>query len=287
MWFNSVGIQFVFDSTGALEPTRVLTSHNKSSITKAFGIPDLKEETSLNFSAGFITTPITGLSISGDFYFITIDDRIVLTSRFSDSDPTVAELLEPFSSLGVGAAQFWANAVNTETKGVDIIVAYNTIMGDGILAFSLAANFTETEVTEVIVPSSLLEGFEETIFNREEKNRLEDGIPQQSGSFSVAYRVDRFNVTARANYFGTIFYRPTNEDNDETFSAKVLLDLDFGYEIIPGLKLSVGGNNILNTFPDEHQKDVNRSNERFIYSRRVTQYGMNGGFYYGRITLNL
>ena len=288
MWFNNVSIQFVIDpETGELEPTRVLTSHNKSSITKAFGIPDLKEETSLNFSAGFITTPITGLSISGDFYFITIDDRIVLTSRFSDSDPIVAELLEPFSSLGVGAAQFWANAVNTETKGVDIIVAYNTIMGDGILAFSLAANFTETEVTDVIVPSSLLEGFEETIFNREEKNRLEDGIPQQKGTFSVAYRVDRFNVTARVNYFGKIYYKPTNPENDETFSAQVLLDLDFGYEIIPGLKLSVGGNNILNTFPDEHQKDANRSNERFIYSRRVTQFGMNGGFYYGRITLNL
>ena len=116
---------------------------------------------------------------------------------------------------------------------------------------------------------------------------MEDGLPQQKGSFSVAYRVDKFNVTARTNYFGKIYYKPTNEDNDETFAAKVLLDLDFGYEIIPGLKLSVGGTNILNTFPDEHQKDANRSNERFIYSRRVTQYGMNGGFYYGRITLNL
>lgn len=288
IWFNNVSIQFVIDPlTGELEPTRVLTSNNKSSVTKAFGIPDLKDETSLNFSAGFITTPITGLSISGDFYFITIDDRIVLTSRFSDSDPTVAELLAPFSSLGVGAAQFWANAVNTETKGVDLIIAYNTIAGDGILAFSLAGNITETEVTEVIVPSSLLAGFEETIFNREEKNRLEDGLPQQKGSFSVAYRVDRFNVTARTNYFGEIEYKPTNPDNDETFSAKVLLDLDVGYEVIPGLKVSVGGTNILNTFPDEHQLAGNRSNERFIYSRRVTQFGMNGGFYYGRITLSL
>ena len=112
-------------------------------------------------------------------------------------------------------------------------------------------------------------------------------MPQQKGSFSVAYRVDKFNVTARANYFGEIEYKPTNPDNDETFSAKVLLDLDVGYEVIPGLKVSVGGNNILNTFPDEHQLAGNRSNERFIYSRRVTQYGMNGGFYYGRITLNL
>jgi len=43
MWFNNVSIQFVIDeTTGELEPTRVLTSNNKSSVTKAFGIPDLK-----------------------------------------------------------------------------------------------------------------------------------------------------------------------------------------------------------------------------------------------------
>jgi iron complex outermembrane receptor protein len=288
MWFNNVSIQFVIDPvTGELEPSRVLTSNNKSSVTRAFGIPDLKEETSINFSAGLITTPLTGLIISADYYYITIDDRIVLTSRFSDSDSLVAELLKPFQSQGVGAAQFWANAVDTKTQGVDIVAAYNMNEGDGVLAFTLSDNFSSTEVKAVNTPSSLLEGFEETIFNREERNRLEDALPHEKGTFSVSYRLDKFDVTARANYFGKIYYKPTNPDNDEVFGAKTLFDLDIGYVVIPGLKLSAGGLNILNTFPDKHQKPQNISNGRFVYSRRVTQYGMNGGFYYVRLVLNL
>jgi len=288
MWFNNVSIQFVIDpATGELEPSRVLTSNNKSPITKAFGIPDLKEETSINFSGGLIATPLTGLIISADYYYITISDRIVLTSRFTDKDSLVKELLKPFKSQGVGAAQFWANAVDTKTQGVDIVTAYNMNAGEGILAFTLSANFSSTEVTAVNTPSSLLAGFEETIFNREERNRLEDALPHEKGTFSVSYRLEKFDVTARANYFGKIYYKPTNPNNDEVFGAKTLFDLDVGYKVIPGLKLSVGGINLLNTFPDKQQKLQNISNGRFVYSRRVTQYGMNGGFYYVRLVLNL
>ena len=288
LWFNSVGIQFVIDpATGELEPSRVLTANNKSTVTRAFGIPDLKEETSLNISAGLIATPLTGLIISLDYYYITIDDRVVLTSRFTDADSVVAKILEPFASLGVSEVQFFANAVNTETQGVELVASYNMKAGEGLLKFTLSGYVGSTEVTAVNSPSSILEGFEETIFNREERNRLEDAVPQQKGIFAVTYRLNRFDVTGRINYFGEIFYKPTNPDNDEVFGAKTLLDLDVGYVVVPGFRLSVGGNNILNTFPDEQQKAANRSNERFVYSRRVTQYGMNGGFYYVRVSLSL
>ena len=94
-------------------------------------------------------------------------------------------------------------------------------------------------------------------------------------------------MTGRANYYGNVQYKPSNPDNDEDFSAKTLFDLDLGYEIFRGTRLSVGANNIFNTFPDEQEKESNRSGGRFPFSRRVTQFGMNGGFYYGRIQMNL
>ena len=185
-WFNNVSIQFLIDPvTGELEPSRVLTANNKSAVTRAFGIPDLEEETSVNISAGFSATPIPNLSITADFYRITIDDRIVFSSRFTDGDPTVAAILAPFSRQGVGAAQFFTNAVDTRTTGVDVVVAYRTQLGDGRLTLTGSANFTDTEVEKVKVPSSLLAGFEETIFNREEKNRLEDALPRQKGTVSA------------------------------------------------------------------------------------------------------
>ena len=295
-WFNNVSIQFVIDPvTGELEPSRVLTSNNLSQVTKAFGIPVLKEETSLNISAGFTARPIRNLSLTADFYRITIDDRIVLTSRFSDSDPIVATLLAPFANLGVGAAQFWANAVDTKTNGLDVVVAYVTKLGQGSLNLTGSVNFTSTEVERTNIPQSVADKFaggdldavRTTLFNREERNRLETALPKQKGTVSAKYAIDRFGIVARAIYYGKIQYKPTNSDNDETFGAKILLDLDLSYELLQGLRLSVGANNILDTFPDKHTKDANLSNGRFIYSRRVTQFGMNGGFYYGRLSLNL
>lgn len=296
IWFNNVSIQFLIDpETGELEPTRVLTSNNLSPVTKAFGVPNLKEETSLNFSFGFTARPFAGFSLTGDFYHITIDDRIVLASRFTNSDPTVAQILSPFERQGVGAAQFFANAVDTKTNGVDLVASYTTRLGRGRLNLTGSANFTKTEVDTTNVPQSMalkfaggdLNAVRNTLFNREERNRLEDALPRQKFNLSARYTVGRLSFLARANYFGEIKYRPTNPANDEVFGAKTIFDVDLSYDFRSGFGISVGANNLFNTFPDRQQKPGNISDGRFPYSRRVTQFGMNGGFYYARLRLNL
>ena len=308
VWFNNVSIQFLLDpATGQLEPKRVLTGNNRSPITKAFGIPDLKEETSVNFSAGFTAKPTDNLRLTADFYQINIKDRIVLSSRFSAGDPTigsvVAEILKPFEKLGVSQAQFFANAVDTETRGVDLVAAFSQPMGDGTLSVTAAANFTLTKVVATNVPQQTvqifnqiegrsptqeeLDAFANTLFNREERNRLEDALPRQKFSLTARYSTRRLSFLARATYFGEIYYKPTNPKNDEVFSAKTIFDVDLSYEVMRGLRLSVGANNLFNTFPDKHKKPANISSGRFPYSRRVTQFGMNGGFYYARLSLNL
>ena len=297
-WFNNVSTQFLIDPvSGEIVPNQVLTANNKSSVAKAFGIAALKEETSVNFSGGFTARPHPKFSITADAYFITIDDRIVLTSRFTDGTPVFASILEPFKDAGVSQAQFFSNAVDTETKGLDIVAAFFTTMGEGKLDVNLAANFTDTEVTAINVPSGLAdlagtgEDVTSTLFNREERNRLEDALPRTKGSLGARYSQGRLSIGTRASYFGSVEYKPTNSDNDETFDAKVLFDVDLSLELISGATFTIGANNVFDTFPDEHEKGRtvgdNRSNERFIYSRRVTQFGMNGGFYYGKISLNL
>ncbi|RMH76301.1 MAG: TonB-dependent receptor, partial [Calditrichaeota bacterium] len=274
---------------------RVLSASNKDPVTRAFGVPDLKEETSVNISAGFTARPTPELSLTADAYYITIDDRIVLTSRFTNADPIVAQILEPFKKAGVNQAQFFANAVDTKTKGLDIVLAYNTRVGEGRLSFTASANFTDTEVDTTNVPPAMalifaggdINKVRKTLFNREERNRLEDALPHQKGAATLRYSQGRFSGMIRGNYYGKIFYKPTNPDNDEVFDAKVLVDLDLSYELVDGLRVSVGANNLFNTFPDPHTKASNYSNGRFVFSRRVTQFGMNGGFYYVRTSISL
>lgn len=296
VWFNNVSTQFVIDpGSGELVAKQVLTANNLSGVAAAFGIPNLEEETSVNLSGGFTVNPSSNFSLTADVYFITIDDRIVLTSRFTDSDPIVADLLAPFASSGVAQAQFFSNAVDTETTGLDIVASYGMEMSGGQLTLTASANFTETEVTDINVPASVAAKFaggdlaavESTLFNREERNRLEDALPQTKGSISAKFRKNKFTGTLRGNYYGSIEYKPTNEANDETFGDKVLFDLDLALQLAEGVRWSIGANNLFNTYPDQHSIAGNRSDERFVFSRRVTQFGTNGGFYYAKLSLDL
>jgi iron complex outermembrane recepter protein len=298
VWVNGVSTQFVTVG-GVLEPRNVLTSNNRSRVTKAFGVPDLHEERSVNLSAGITARPRDNLSITADVYHITIDGRIVITSQFSAADATigarVTQLLAPFASQGVTGAQFFANAVDTRTTGADVVVAYARALGPGTLNLTASANLTKTEVLRVNVPQAMADSFAggnlDTVrirlLGREDRNRLEDALPHEKGAISARYAQGRFTGLVRATYYGGIVYRGLTPANDERFGAKTLVDVDLGYDIVGGVRLGIGANNVLNTFPDKQKVGGNIDGGRFIYSRRVTQFGMNGGFYYARVALSL
>ena len=299
-WFNNVSNQFVIDASGNLVPNRILTSNNESRVTQTFGVPPLKEESSVNLSLGLVARPASSWSVTADGYRITIDDRIVLSSQFQSSNPAVGavvrRLLAPFQRLGVTTAQFFTNAVDTRTIGLDVVVTHSRNLAGGTLSLTGSANFTKTEVRRVNVPQAMADTFttgnlaavRNILLNREDRNRLEDALPREKGGLTTRYARGRFAGLARATYYGTIFYRnPSGPANDERFGAKTLFDLDLSCELQRGVRLAIGGDNIFNTYPDPQVQSANISFGRFVYSRRVTQFGMNGGFYYARLQVAL
>ena len=291
LWFSNIATQFLPDPiTGTLTPTQVLTSNNASPVTRAFGIPKLHEERSTNLSGGVAWRPLDNLSLTADGYFIRIKDRIVLTSQFASTNATVADILAPFPS--VSQAQFFANAVDTDTTGLDLVGDWVTVAGDGTLTLTGAANFSKTAVTQVNLPASLVAKFgadsdqlRTFFFGRNAKNRLEDAVPHQKGFAALRYAIVGISALVRADYYGRVYYKADNAMNDEAFGAKLLFDVDFGYQATKNLYVGVGADNLFNTFPDRQTKDANISFGRFIYSRNVSQFGMNGGFYYGKLQL--
>ena len=226
-----------------------------------------------------------------DGYFITIKDRIVLTATFPAANPAVGMLLAPFA--GVNQAQFFANAVDTETRGLDVVADYAVDTGAGTLTIGAAANFTRTLVEDVKIPQSLLTAFADQdpsvlrtfFFGRLATSRIEDAVPRQKGYVSLRYSLKQLSALVRGNYYGRTRFQADSTVNDEEFGAKVLFDVDLGFQFTKNLHLSVGADNVLNTFPDEQKKASNISSGRFIYSRNVSQFGQNGGFYYGRLEL--
>jgi iron complex outermembrane receptor protein len=271
-------------STQIIDGTSFLvgTFNNKSSVTKELDIPSLTEENSINYSLGVILKPINNLNITCDLYMVSIYNRIVLSGRFSGSqDSSIAKTLNPF---GINSAQFFTNAVDTKTIGGDIIANYKYSMGEAKnLYLTFAYNRTETKILGDIKASGKLEGKEEILFNREERSRIEVAQPNHKIILSGKYKFKRFGLLGRTIRFGQIKYiHPQNPYQDQTFTPKWITDLTIDYRISKLLTIELGGNNIFNVYPDKLNHEANTSSGQFIYSRRVTQFGFSGAYYFFR-----
>ena len=121
--FRAPGVQQAFftlrstnlNAAGVLTDT--LTAANNSEVARALGIPGLEEEESTNLSFGAVVRPTDRFRLTLDLYRIDIDDRIIFSDAISSSIPAVGEVLEPF---GVGQVQFFTNAIDTKTEGLDV-----------------------------------------------------------------------------------------------------------------------------------------------------------------------
>ena len=293
VFFQNVSTQFING-----ESLQVGTFNNESAIaTEAFQIGKLKPELSTHFSAGLSGKFNDNFTFTLDYYQIDIDDRIVLSGRFAEGYET---LLEPF---GVGAAQFFTNAIDSKTTGVDVVLFFKTPIHRGEFNASVGANINDTQVKGSIKVSPALIGQEEVLFNREEIARVENGQPNYKINSLLSYDIDKFRFQLINTLFGEVeFIHPQDGDSnnwvlneftgnvetrDQTFSPKLVTDAAFSYQLNDYLKCTVGGNNIFNVFPDEHKHSANTEDGNFVYSRRVQQFGINGSNYYVRVLLRL
>lgn len=291
-------IHFTAVSTNFINgvPFEVGTFANDSRAASVLGIPALKEETSENISFGITAMPASGLEITLDAYQIGIKDRVVLTGNFGGSSQP--EIQAELSAIGADAGRFFTNAVDTRTRGLDIILTYSMKVGAGQLRTSLAGNYNKTEIQKINATPKL-EPYINSYMGREDQSLLETSTPETKFNLTFNYKIGKFNAMLRGVYYGEVTYRSTNanpqlnsftgemEVADQTFGGKLVTDLSLGYHITPKVNLAVGANNLLDVYPDEHAHSANYSSGRFIFSRRATQFGFNGRFVFARLGLTL
>ncbi len=293
VYFQNISTQFING-----ESVQVGTFNNESAVTSgAFAIGNLKPELSNHLSAGVSARFNDKITFSVDYYLISIQDRIVLSGQFAEG---YEEILEPFN---VGAAQFFTNAIDSETSGVDAALFYKTTIGNGEFNAAVGANITKTRVKGPIKVSEKLIGQENVLFNREEIARVEAAQPNYKMNTSLSYDFEKFKFQVINTLFGEVKFMhpndgdPTNwvlnsfsgniETRDQTFTPKVITDMAISYQVNDYIKCTLGGNNVFNVYPDKHTHSANTEDGNFIYSRRVQQFGVNGSNYYLRLLLRL
>jgi len=275
--FSSVSTTFLAVN-GVLTPFEVATFRAASPEAAALGAQPLKPEESVNLSAGVVINPIPTLEFSADFWSIDIDDRIVLSGNFTG--PIIRDLLAPFG--GVNGARFFTNAIDTETKGYDLTGRYKMSLGSaGRVDWTAAYSKSTTHIVRVSDTPSQLASFQEVLFDRVVRRLTVCGQPVDNLRLGADWQKDRLGFLVRTNRYGEYcsFTNPANQD--QTFGAEWITDVEIAYTWKP-LTFAVGAQNIGDNFPDTQiGADLNLG--MFPYPRN-SPFGMNGRFIYSRVS---
>ncbi|MFD0864144.1 TonB-dependent receptor domain-containing protein [Sungkyunkwania multivorans] len=293
--FNSTST--IFDNNG--NPQEVGTFSNDSRAANLLGIPQLKEETSKSVSLGFTAQiPDYDLSITLDGYFVAIDDRIVYTGQFAGPG-TGTELDILLAQANASRATFFANAIDTESKGLDVVITHNIRFGSNMqLRSDLAGTFSQTRKVGDIQASQVLEdaGLVDTYFPEDSRVYLEEAVPRTKVNLTNSFTTDKFNIFLRNVWFGKVTEATTIIERQQVFGSKLVTDLSFGYQLGESLTATIGANNIFDIYPDRAAQDLepnvagdqnNRSSGRFDWSRRSQQFGIGGRFLFARLSFSL
>ncbi len=291
LYFSSLSTQFVTPPGGGeLVAQEIGTFRNDSAAAKAIGIPELKQETAINLSGGFVYTPFPSLTLTTDFYHIAVQDRIILSGTVEKeilSDDVAAEL----ERVSAGEGQFFMNAVDTETRGVDIVASWDVpSMPRGSLNLSFLGSIVETKIKSVNLPAGLPSG----LFDARERSIIEEWQPKSRFTLSGLYELGQFSASVAVHRYGE--YTVSNDDGDvkQKFDPKYITDAQLSYDFGRFGILKLGANNLFDVTPDKDTIDTSRggriidnqgnlivdSPDVFTYSRRSAPFGFNGGFYY-------
>ena len=274
----------IFDANGIAQESG--TFANNSRAADLLGIPQLKEETSKNISVG-VTAKIPSISttITVDAYQIDIEDRIVYTGSFSaGTDP---ELINIFAAAGASNARFFANAIDTKSQGIDIVISNRMKIKElGVLKNSFSATFSQTRQVGAVKTTEKLSDQATTFFGERERLFLEEAQPRAKFNLTNILKMGKFSFMLRNVYFGEVTDPDSHADAELTvYSAKVITDLSVSYSFTENLNVTVGSNNLLDVYPDENRAN-STSGDQFVYSRRTSQFGYTGRYVFARLNLS-
>ncbi|MYK39238.1 MAG: TonB-dependent receptor [Gemmatimonadetes bacterium] len=226
------------------------------------GGPALKPENSVNLSGG-VVVKMGAVSATIDYFNITVEDRLTVSQDFALSDEQKQQLIDEglTSAAGLQEFRFFTNDFDSATNGIDLVVS--APVGSGML--SLAYNYTSSEVTD----------HNPDVLDALRLRELEENLPKQRGNLTLTQALsERWSGLGRASYYGEWY----DSEDDQTYSGKVLFDLETSISFDEAQSaIAIGVQNILNTYPDEHEKARERTGNKYS---QFSPFGFGGAFWY-------
>jgi iron complex outermembrane receptor protein len=319
--FRAPTLQEEFYSGTNVAPTSAFVQLPPNSAAAASaGFAPLKPEISSNYSAGVVFHPMPRLQITADYYLIDLRDRVVPSGNIVGFDAGCTTAAAGCATPGLVSAgvvnavakqgvtldsgltyagiQLFNNGANTKTQGLEATATYASDFGDfGHVDWSIGFNYNDTTITSLkaLPAADVNTAYGQTsILSANEISALLTGAPKEKAILSAVWSLRKFTVNLREEVYGSSSeYQSFNGTgsgagaNDLVVGATGITDLDIGYKVTPQLKVNIGANNLFDQRPEDVRTIDNRpsdSNNVYGEPAQFSPYGINGGYYYGRVT---
>ena len=266
------------------------------------GVKPLKAEKSTNFSIGFVVRPTEGMTMTLDAYQIEVDDRVVGSgSLYGLLD---GEVVSPAVTAAIAAngnvldpdvdttgITVFSNGLDTRTRGAELVVAFDSDFDRfGTVDWSVAANYNHTEVTRIKeAPAQLAP---QLLFDKTAIADLETAFPEYRVVLGATWNLDKFSATLRETVFGeasSVESRDGITYYRNTIGVTPITDLELSYQFTDAVKFSLGANNLFNEYPDQKNPALladyraHLDNSAVAIYPSFSSFGINGGYYYGKL----
>jgi len=266
------------------------------------GVNGLDAEESTNVSLGVVTQLAFGLTATLDIYQIEIDDRVVGSGALfgaGGANNSVAvtqaiaangNVLDPtVTQIGIN---IFSNGLDTRTRGAELVLAYSDDYSFGRVDWTLSANYNDTEVTRIkdSPPQLAPQG----LFDQTAISDLESAFPKYRVVLGASWSLQRFSAVLRETLYGEAS-NLESPDGGVFFRNRIgvtpITDLEIAYQITDSLKLTVGANNLFDELPDKKNSALlaayraNLDNTAVAIYPAFSSFGINGGYYFGKLTM--
>ncbi len=296
-------------------PVDISTVAVSSPVARALGSKDLKAEKSFNLSGGFTANPLSGVTLTVDYYNIRINNRIVLTENLGAAgsgsaavNAAVKAVLDANGFNSVGAARFFINGLNTRTEGVDAVLNWRLpLEGFGKWNLTAAYNYNKQKILarkNELGPLATIPGL--ILFGRVEGLRFTEGQPRDKVVLSLDGDLGIVGLTARSTRYGKVtspgsanpIANPTSladyGPDDIFLRAKWITDLELRVKPMAGMSLAIGADNVFDVYPDRSPfgprpaaiGGVYPANQQYIPFSIFSPFGFNGRYLYARASID-
>jgi iron complex outermembrane receptor protein len=300
--FRAPTLAELYYSATNVSPTTAFVQLPPSSAgAKLLGIDGLDPEKSTNLSFGLVAEPRPRVSITIDAYQIKIEDRIVgsgslfgkiggasVNAAITNAITANGNVLDP--SVGTTGINLFANGLDTRTRGIEALATTWTDLGElGKIDWTLGVNVNKTKVTRIATPPSGLGG--SVLYDKAAIAFLEHATPRYKVNLSSVYTNGAWMVNLANTVYGTA-WAYTNVNGayfQDRIGRKLLTDLELAYKLPGGLRVALGANNLFDVYPDKLNTagtaaSIAAGNPGVALYPSFSPIGINGGYYYGKLS---